>query len=93
MRLLRTKDRQFEEIHDPEKVRYGILSHTWVPGEELSLKEWYIPEYHVKSGYKKIRDFCELARAKYALDYVWVDTVCIDKSNSTEFSKSITCRL
>ena len=93
MRLLRTKDQKFEEVNDPKNVRYGILSHTWISGEELSFKEWHFPDYHAKSGYKKIADFCKLARETYGLDYVWVDTVCIDKSDTMELSKSITCML
>jgi hypothetical protein len=92
MRLLRTEDLKFEEVHDIENVSYAILSHTWIPGQELSLEALHNEEHHGKLGYKKIWNFCQLVREEYKLDYVWVDTVCIDKSNNTEFSKSINCK-
>jgi hypothetical protein len=41
-----------------------------------------------KAGYRKIR-FCEEQATKDGLQYVWVDTCCIDKSNNTELSEAI----
>lgn len=39
-------------------------------------------------GYKKVVETCQRALEK-GLDYVWVDTCCIDKTNSTELSIAI----
>lgn len=41
-----------------------------------------------KEGHIKLKRCCELARAQ-GIDYVWVDTCCIDKSSSTELSEAI----
>jgi len=41
-----------------------------------------------KSGFKKIRQCCEQA-LEDMIEYVWVDTCCIDKSSSAEMSEAI----
>ena len=41
-----------------------------------------------KSGFKKIQKCCEQA-LEDMLEYVWVDTCCIDKSSSAELSEAI----
>jgi hypothetical protein len=41
-----------------------------------------------KAGYQKIR-FCGERAAHDGLGYFWVDTCCIDKSNSTELAEAI----
>jgi hypothetical protein len=41
-----------------------------------------------KEGYQKIRRCCEIAAAD-DLEYIWVDTCCIDKSSSAELSEAI----
>lgn len=43
-----------------------------------------------KQGYKKIEKSCiEAQNEDIRLDFVWVDTCCIDKTNSTELSEAI----
>lgn len=39
-------------------------------------------------GYRKIRECCELARAR-GYQYLWIDTCCIDKRSSAELSEAI----
>lgn len=41
-----------------------------------------------KSGFKKIQQCCEQA-LEDSIEYVWVDTCCIDKSSSAELSEAI----
>ncbi len=41
-----------------------------------------------KAGYTKIR-FCADQARRYNLQYFWVDTCCIDKSNNNEVSEAI----
>jgi hypothetical protein len=41
-----------------------------------------------RAGYKKIEDCCAQALAA-GFPYVWIDTCCIDKTNSTELSEAI----
>ena len=46
------------------------------------------PKTKLKAGYTKVKRCCELAKAQ-GLNYVWIDTCCIDKSSSTELSEAI----
>jgi hypothetical protein len=69
--------------------RYAILSHTWGEDhEEVTFKDIMENTGNVKPGYNKIR-FCGERAASDDLRYFWVDTCCIDKSNSVELSEAI----
>jgi hypothetical protein len=68
---------------------YAILSHTWGEDpEEVNFKDLTIGPRKTKAGYKKLR-FCAQQAADDGLQYFWVDTCCIDKSNNTELSEAI----
>lgn len=88
-RFINTKSLELEE-HGETFIRYAILSHRWV--DEVTFQEWKHrrddEEISKRSGYIKIREFCRLA-SKDGFDYVWVDTNCIDKTNSSELSEAI----
>jgi hypothetical protein len=69
--------------------RYAILSHTWgLDTEEVTFRDLMDGTGESKAGYKKIRFCGEWARID-GLQYFWVDTCCIDKSNSTELAEAI----
>ena len=68
---------------------YAILSHTWgEDDEEPTLQDLMQGVGKNKAGYKKIL-FCREQAARDRLQYVWVDTCCIDKSNSVELAEAI----
>lgn len=72
---------------------YAILSHTW-GGQEATFKDLRnysnIEEVDAKfqEGYRKIF-FCAQQAKRDNLDYIWVDTCCIDKSSSQELQEAI----
>ncbi|KAH8674497.1 vegetative incompatibility protein HET-E-1 [Tricladium varicosporioides] len=66
---------------------YAILSHTW-GAEEVIFKDLMDDTGKRKAGYDKIR-FCGEQAKCDGLQYFWVDTCCIDKSNNTELSEAI----
>lgn len=68
---------------------YAILSHTWGT-EEVSFQDIQGSHTGIKHrlGYQKIKKCCVQAAAD-GLDYVWIDTCCIDKTNSSELSEAI----
>ncbi|KAF1816980.1 HET-domain-containing protein [Eremomyces bilateralis CBS 781.70] len=75
-------------VEDDIRRKYAILSHTWIHGEEVTFEEFQKGTGTHKAGYKKI-EFCGEQAARDGLEYFWVDTCCIDKSNNTELSKAI----
>jgi WD40 repeat protein len=68
---------------------YAILSHTWGQEDhEVTFKDIRKKRGHGKPGYQKIV-FCGKQAWDDGLRYFWVDTCCIDKSNSTELAEAI----
>ncbi|KAL7906195.1 hypothetical protein GGI35DRAFT_117899 [Trichoderma velutinum] len=91
MRLLECTDGKIElaKAPLPDNPRYAILSHTWGPeAEEVTFRDLVDGTGVGKAGYEKIR-FCAAQTQRDGLRYFWVDTCCIDKSNSAELSRSI----
>ncbi|KAK4119876.1 HET-domain-containing protein [Parathielavia appendiculata] len=73
--------------------RYAILSHTW-KDDEVTLQQLLAGSaepslLRTKAGFHKIQKTCELAREERKLEYVWVDTCCIDKTSSAELAEAI----
>ncbi|KAJ4986108.1 pfs domain-containing protein [Stagonosporopsis vannaccii] len=72
---------------------YAILSHTW-GGQEVAYKDlkrhrdMKDVDSKLKDGYQKIF-FCAQQAKRDGLDHFWVDTCCIDKSNSQELQEAI----
>ncbi|CZR50573.1 uncharacterized protein PAC_00447 [Phialocephala subalpina] len=72
---------------------YAILSHTWgEDDEEVTFEDLKDGSGKTKNGYKKLQ-FCGEQAARDGLQYLWVDTCCINKSNSTELSEAINSKL
>jgi hypothetical protein len=96
MRLLDVKSRKVTEFSDGSVPAYATLSHTW-GSEEISLEEMkelqQNPSQHatrlaLKEGFQKIEGCCRQA-SQEGLDWIWVDTCCIDKTSSSETSEAI----
>ncbi|KAH8680052.1 hypothetical protein BGZ60DRAFT_428335 [Tricladium varicosporioides] len=91
MRLLHTRTYELCEFVENEanKVEYAILSHTWDRDEVTfqDMRSWVV-RYTRKLGWKKINYCCQQARQD-GIEWIWVDTVCIDKSSSAELSEAI----
>ncbi|KAI5920460.1 HET-domain-containing protein [Camillea tinctor] len=96
MRLLQTHIEETRGLKLVEKtpvemagLKYAILSHTWEKDEVI----FEDINYNTKSTKSeasrfKIRKACEQA-ARDGYDYIWIDTVCIDKRSSAELSEAI----
>src|SRR6266480_6673928 len=75
-------------VGDDKIPPYAILSHTWKEGQEVTFKGLTNRTSKIKTGYDKIR-FCGQQAERDGLQYFWVDTCCIDKSNSVELQQAI----
>ncbi|KAM0232612.1 hypothetical protein ACHAPO_007769 [Fusarium lateritium] len=93
MRLIKAKDLvetqciSFREFYG-DLPEYAILSHTWEGDGEVTFQDCNTKSSKSKIGYEKITKTCELALAD-KIQYVWVDTCCIDKSSSAELTEAI----
>lgn len=88
MRLINAHTLELEEFWDETVKEYATLSHRLEVGE-VSFQDMQSKEVRSKKrGFAKIRKTCEQA-VKDNLDYVWVDTCCINKDSSAELSEVI----
>ena len=88
MRLINTKT--FLQCEFTDNIpKYAILSHTW--GEEEVTYQDYAHQKESSQrllGFKKIEYLAEQAKA-VGIEWVWVDTACIDKTSSAELSEAL----
>lgn len=87
MHLLNTKTLRLAEFFGDQVPQYAILSHTW-DEEEVTFQDIQDPIRETRKGFAKISSCCAQAR-KDELEWVWIDTCCIDKSSSAELSEAI----
>lgn len=87
----REEDGRFTLTHNfinPAKP-YAILSHTWgEERDEVGFKDLKYGLRNAKKGWQKLL-FCAEQAARDGLQYFWVDTCCIDKSNNTELTEAL----
>jgi hypothetical protein len=98
MRLLyTTSDGKFRWTKDIIRSKdippYAILSHTWGEQEVIfddlkSLDSVKDVDAQKEASWNKIR-FCAQQAERDGLEHFWVDTCCIDKSNSQELQEAI----
>ncbi len=83
-------------LHDKgrDPPPYAILSHRWRP-DEVSFRDCTLgqditarDDTKYKFGYRKLLGVCTKA-LEDGIEYVWVDTCCIDQSSSAELSEAL----
>ncbi|RKU39920.1 hypothetical protein DL546_000670 [Coniochaeta pulveracea] len=91
MRLLNAQTYVVEEFIGSSIPPYAILSHTWGPGEASFARwrgRWSLLCKAQQPGFRKIKAAMRQTKQD-GLQYVWVDTICIDKSSSAELTEAI----
>lgn len=105
MRLINTTTLILHEFFDRQIPHYAILSHVWGPEEVTFQDWLYVTKQNparwgwvyvdeevnkikAKTGYQKIVAACWQASAAH-FAWIWIDTNCIDKTNSAELSEAI----
>jgi hypothetical protein len=87
MRLINAETRQLEEFFGYNIPKYAILSHRW-SNDEVTFSEYGRSSVRGKTGFQKIENAC-IQAIKDSIQYVWIDTCCVDKSSSSELSEAI----
>ncbi len=89
MRLINVHTfKQADRFKDNRTPPYAILSHRWTENE-ISYQEFLnITKDALNTGFAKVANACAQAK-QTGLDWIWIDTCCIDKTNSTELTMSI----
>lgn len=97
MRLLNTATFILEEFTGSDIPKYAILSHRWgnqeVTFQDIqhfkNFRDYFKTRKSTKSeGWSKIKGSCEQAVLD-GLQWIWVDSCCIDKLSSAELSEAI----
>lgn len=102
MRLINVSTLELYDFSFSKSPAYAILSHTWGL-EEMTFQEMSAMDrddqldnqsrrqgrdVRKKKGFEKIVRTCKEAKSD-GLEWVWIDTCCIDKSSSAELTESI----
>ncbi|EME86478.1 uncharacterized protein MYCFIDRAFT_118320, partial [Pseudocercospora fijiensis CIRAD86] len=76
-----------EFVVDERPKEYAILSHCWT-NNEVSHKQYQSQTHRDGYGFNKIQNCCRLA-SDQGIEWLWVDTCCIDKTSSSELAEAI----
>ncbi|KAL8288169.1 hypothetical protein RB597_000320 [Gaeumannomyces tritici] len=90
MWLINVKTLELKEFPYDQTPSYAILSHTWGPdNEELTFRN--VKDGNANKdcvGWSKLHGCCQQAKSD-DIEYAWIDTCCIDKTNLVELSEAI----
>ncbi|GIZ40936.1 hypothetical protein CKM354_000425600 [Cercospora kikuchii] len=90
MRLLNIERFQFTSFRQNNRPKYVILSHRWVEHQEVTFQDVRDGKNTHFSGYEKIVQFAECVKEHMpGIEWLWVDTCCINKENNAELSESL----
>lgn len=87
MHLINCHSLQLEEFNSEYSVEYVILSHRWQE-DEPNYQDCQNLATCNKKGVGKVTTACQLALSSN-YSYIWIDTVCIDKTSSSALSEAI----
>ena len=88
MYLINIQTLELEDFIEGQIPSYAILSHRWGP-EEPNFKEVFKNRANKAGrGYRKIAEASRVA-AGFNVEYIWIDTCCIDRKSSADLSEAI----
>jgi hypothetical protein len=90
MRLIHIETLDIYEFIGDKIPPYAILSHRW-EDDEISFKDLRKSRNLNSKGYQKVKNFASFVQSHNhgMIEYIWVDTCCIDKRSSAELSEAI----
>lgn len=92
MRLLSSENETFKDDFDHDGIpTYAILSHCWskdMNQPEVTYQDYLESIDRSDTRFDKINK-CRALAAFSGIEWVWIDTCCIDKRSGAELSESI----
>jgi hypothetical protein len=89
MRLLHVETLTFEVFYS-DIPKYAIASHRWRGDAETMLRDVQERKDPNGYGFQKVKGFTEYVKKQIpGLQYVWIDTCCIDQTSSAELQEAI----
>ncbi|CAJ2504393.1 Uu.00g117870.m01.CDS01 [Anthostomella pinea] len=92
MRLLHAKTLTLHEFSGGDEIpQYAVLSHTWgAPSDEVTRKDLssWTSWCKRKAGWAKVKGCCRQALTD-EIEYVWIDTCCIDRSDPADVAAAV----
>ncbi|KAK4500922.1 hypothetical protein PRZ48_009114 [Zasmidium cellare] len=90
MRLLNVHDLTLRKFIGVNIPKYVITSHRWSEDEEASMKDLSDALDMSKSGHRKVKGFADYVRKNVdGVEWIWIDTCCINQDSSQEVSEAI----
>lgn len=87
MRLLNTSTFELPEFFGKSIPVYAVLSHRW-EDEQIALPNLQDGSGKILPGWSKPENCCAEAR-RLGLNYIRIDTFCIDKPSSADLSQAV----
>jgi hypothetical protein len=90
MRLLHVRSLNFTEFHDDaQRPKYAIASHRWCV-DEAKFRDVEQGRNKDSAGFKKVEAFAKFVNDNVKdIEWLWIDTCCINKDSDAELSYSI----
>jgi hypothetical protein len=89
MRLLNVNTLKLVEFSEDKRPAYAIASHRW-DEHEATFADVRDAQNTASVGYQKVKDFAEYVEKHVSgVDWLWIDTCCINKDSAAELSKAI----
>ncbi|KAK6440841.1 hypothetical protein LTR95_002942 [Oleoguttula sp. CCFEE 5521] len=90
MRLYNVNTLTFQRFYS-NPPPYVIASHRWAhEDEEITYQDVLASRNTERIGYKKLNSFVTYVKSQHRdVDWLWIDTCCIDKTNAVELSEAI----
>jgi hypothetical protein len=87
MWLLHATELRLQQFSPDDVPKYAIFSRIWEQ-EEVTFQAMKNETFSQLKGFSKLQGCCKRA-ARDGYSWVWIDTCCIDKTNSAELSEAI----
>lgn len=89
MRLLNIHNLKLVDFSDNKRPAYAIASHRW-DEHEATFADVRDVQNTSTTGYQKVKQFAEYVKHYISgVDWLWIDTCCINKDSAAELSKAI----